>query len=291
MAWFSRDRPQRSSGPILEIGSLDVYYGRAHALQSVSLTLDHGVLAVVGRNGMGKTTLCNTVTGLVQAAGTASGSVRLAGEEILGLPPNRITERGVGYVPQGRRVWPSLSVDEHLRLAARGHRGPWTVERVYQTFPRLAERKGNGGAELSGGEQQMLAIARALLFNPRLLVMDEPTEGLAPVIVRQVADMLKRLAARRRDLRAPDRAEHRRGDRGRRHRGRDGERANRALDAGVRARRRPRAAAAAARRAGCRRGGGRATAQRQCRRPPRRSPMRARCGFSPSGARPTRRRR
>jgi uncharacterized protein (UPF0261 family)/ABC-type branched-subunit amino acid transport system ATPase component len=195
MAWFSRDRPQRGSGPILEIASLDVYYGRAHALQSVSLTLDHGVLAVVGRNGMGKTTLCNTVTGLVQGAGTASGSVRLAGEEILGLPPNRITERGVGYVPQGRRVWPSLSVDEHLRLAARGHRGPWTVERVYQTFPRLAERKGNGGAELSGGEQQMLAIARALLFNPRLLVMDEPTEGLAPVIVRQVADMLKRLAA------------------------------------------------------------------------------------------------
>ena len=195
MAWFSRDRPQRSSGPILEIANLDVYYGRAHALQSVSLTLDHGVLAVVGRNGMGKTTLCNTVTGLVQAAGTASGSVRLAGEEILGLTPNAINDRGVGYVPQGRRVWPSLSVDEHLRLAARGHRGPWTVERVYQTFPRLAERKGNGGAELSGGEQQMLAIARALLFNPRLLVMDEPTEGLAPVIVRQVADMLKRLAA------------------------------------------------------------------------------------------------
>ena len=146
MAWFSRDRPRRSSGPILEIANLDVYYGRAHALQSVSLALDHGVLAVVGRNGMGKTTLCNTVTGLVQVAGTASGSVRLAGEEILGLPPNRITERGVGYVPQGRRVWPSLSVDEHLRLAARGHRGPWTVERVYQTFPRLAERKGNGGA-------------------------------------------------------------------------------------------------------------------------------------------------
>jgi uncharacterized protein (UPF0261 family)/ABC-type branched-subunit amino acid transport system ATPase component len=195
MAWFRRDRGQRRSGPILEIGKLDVYYGRAHALQEVSLTLDHGVLAVVGRNGMGKTTLCNAVTGLIQGTGTASGSIRLGGEEILGLPPNAITDRGVGYVPQGRRVWPSLSVDEHLRLAARGKRGAWTVERVYQAFPRLAERKGNGGAELSGGEQQMLAIARALLFNPRLLVMDEPTEGLAPVIVRQVADMLKRLAA------------------------------------------------------------------------------------------------
>jgi uncharacterized protein (UPF0261 family)/ABC-type branched-subunit amino acid transport system ATPase component len=195
MAWFRRDRGRHRSGPILEIGRLDVYYGRAHALQEVSLTLDHGVLAVVGRNGMGKTTLCNAVTGLIQGVGTASGSVRLGGEEILGLAPNAITERGVGYVPQGRRVWPSLSVDEHLRLAAGRKRGAWTVERVYEAFPRLAERKGNGGAELSGGEQQMLAIARALLFNPRLLVMDEPTEGLAPVIVRQVADMLKRLAA------------------------------------------------------------------------------------------------
>jgi uncharacterized protein (UPF0261 family)/ABC-type branched-subunit amino acid transport system ATPase component len=155
----------------------------------VSLALDHGVQAVVGRNGMGKTTLCNAVTGLVRA----SGSVRLAGEEILGLPPNVITAKGVGYVPQGRRVWPSLSVDEHLRLARR--RGPWTVERIYQTFPRLAERKSNGGAELSGGEQQMLAIARALLFNPKLLVMDEPTEGLAPLIVQQVVTMLKALAA------------------------------------------------------------------------------------------------
>src|SRR5262245_10777398 len=138
---------------------------------------------------MGKTTLCNAVTGLVQA----SGSVRLAGEEILGLQPNVITGRGVGYVPQGRRVWPSLSVDEHLRLARR--RGPWTVERIYETFPRLAERKRNGGAELSGGEQQMLAISRALLFNPKLLVMDEPTEGLAPIIVQQVVAMLKALAA------------------------------------------------------------------------------------------------
>jgi uncharacterized protein (UPF0261 family)/ABC-type branched-subunit amino acid transport system ATPase component len=155
----------------------------------VSLALDRGVLAVVGRNGMGKTTLCNAVTGLVRA----SGSVKLAGQEILGLAPNVITGKGVGYVPQGRRVWPSLSVDEHLRLARR--RGPWTVERIYQTFPQLGERKANGGAELSGGEQQMLAIARALLFNPKLLVMDEPTEGLAPIIVQQVVTMLKALAA------------------------------------------------------------------------------------------------
>jgi uncharacterized protein (UPF0261 family)/ABC-type branched-subunit amino acid transport system ATPase component len=174
---------------ILQIQNLDVYYGQAHALQGVSLAFDRGVLTVVGRNGMGKTTLCNAVTGLVPA----SGSVKLAGEEILGSSPNVITAKGVGYVPQGRRVWPSLSVDEHLRLARR--RGPWTVERIYQTFPRLAERKSNGGAELSGGEQQMLAIARALLLNPKLLVMDEPTEGLAPIIVQQVVTMLKALAA------------------------------------------------------------------------------------------------
>src|SRR5258705_4249522 len=191
MAWFSSRRPRGTARPILQVERLDVYYGRSHALQEVSLTLDHGVIAVVGRNGMGKTTLCNAITGLVPAA----GSVRLAGEEILGLPPHLITERGVGYVPQGRRVWPSLSVDEHLSLAARGGRGPWSVARVYEIFPRLAERRRNGGAEPSGGEQQMLAIARALLFNPMLLVMDEPTEGLAPVIVQQVAAMLKRLAA------------------------------------------------------------------------------------------------
>jgi len=193
-AWTRRRRDDRTGGglsvPVLAIENLDVHYGHAHALQQVSLTLERGVLAVVGRNGMGKTTLCNAITGLVPA----TGSIRLAGAEICGLPPNAINEHGIGYVPQGRRVWPSLSVDEHLKLAARRRDGPWTPERVYQMFPRLAERRNNGGAELSGGEQQMLAIARALLFNPRLLVMDEPTEGLAPVIVLQVATMLKKLA-------------------------------------------------------------------------------------------------
>jgi uncharacterized protein (UPF0261 family)/ABC-type branched-subunit amino acid transport system ATPase component len=181
----------RAQAPALEVRNLDVYYGQAHALQGVSLTLEAGVLAVLGRNGMGKTTLCNAIVGLVPA----KGSVKLAGREVLGLPPNAITDLGIGYVPQGRRVWASLSVDEHLRLAQKSaRRGEWTIERVYELFPRLAERRRNGGSQLSGGEQQMLAIGRALLFNPRVLVMDEPTEGLAPVIVDQVVGTLQHLA-------------------------------------------------------------------------------------------------
>ena len=128
--------------------------------------------------------------GLVRATG---GSIRMNGEDLLSLQPAQIARLGVGYVPQGRRLWRSLTVDEHLRMIAGRRRGAWTVERIYDTFPRLAERKSNGGGQLSGGEQQMLAIARALLTNPRLLIMDEPTEGLAPVIVAQVEDMLVRL--------------------------------------------------------------------------------------------------
>lgn len=178
--------------PILAIAGLNVHYGHSHALQGVNLTLRSGVLAVVGRNGMGKTTLCRAVMGITRAT---SGSIRLMGEELTGLSPAQIARKGVGYVPQGRRLWPSLTVDEHLRLAATGKPAEWSIERVYDTFPRLAERRGHGGAQLSGGEQQMLAIGRALLLNPRLLVMDEPTEGLAPVIVHQVRDMLTGLAA------------------------------------------------------------------------------------------------
>ncbi len=185
----SPDRADPRGGkPILRIRDLQVYYGESHAIQGVELTLAAGVLSIVGRNGMGKTTLCNTITGLKRAR---SGSIALAGREISGLEPHAISKLGIGYVPQGRRVWRSLSVDEHLRLAQRGGReAAWTVDRVYGIFPRLAERRTNGGGQLSGGEQQMLAIGRALLGNPRLLVMDEPTEGLAPVIVDQVASML-----------------------------------------------------------------------------------------------------
>jgi uncharacterized protein (UPF0261 family)/ABC-type branched-subunit amino acid transport system ATPase component len=180
----------RRSAPALEVRGLDVYYGHSHALQGVDLTLDSGVFSVVGRNGMGKTTLCKTIMGLLRASG---GSVRLRGEDITHLSPARIAQAGVGYVPQGRRLWRSLSVAEHLSLAAGMRRGAWTIDRIYETFPRLAERKDHGGGQLSGGEQQMLAISRALLTNPQLLIMDEPTEGLAPVIVAQVEEMLVRL--------------------------------------------------------------------------------------------------
>jgi uncharacterized protein (UPF0261 family)/ABC-type branched-subunit amino acid transport system ATPase component len=192
MALWSRRTETSTKAAVLVVDGLDVYYGRAHALQAVHLKIEHGVLGIVGRNGMGKTTLCNAVTGLIHAMGSATGSVKLLGEEILGLSPNQITKRGIAYVPQGRRVWPSLTVDETLKLVAANKR---EVDRVYSMFPRLAERKSNGGSQLSGGEQQMLAIGRALLLEPKLLVMDEPTEGLAPVIVEQVAQALKALAA------------------------------------------------------------------------------------------------
>jgi uncharacterized protein (UPF0261 family)/ABC-type branched-subunit amino acid transport system ATPase component len=177
----------RLAPPALEIRGLNVFYGASHALQGVDLDLPSGIVSVVGRNGMGKTTLCKAIMGLVAAD---SGSIRLRGEEIRGRAPADIARMGVGYVPQGRRLWRSLTVDEHLRLASAGQKGAWSLERVYSTFPRLAERRSNGGAQLSGGEQQMLAISRALLTNAKLLIMDEPTEGLAPVIVNQVEDML-----------------------------------------------------------------------------------------------------
>lgn len=183
--------PRRTIAPaMLQVSGLNVYYGRSHALQGVDLAVQHGVMSVVGRNGMGKTTLCKTIMGLVSAS---SGSVRMANQDLLGLQPAQIARLGVGYVPQGRRLWRSLTVDEHLRLSTGRRRGAWSVERIYDTFPRLAERKNNGGGQLSGGEQQMLAISRALLANPQLLIMDEPTEGLAPVIVSQVEEMLIRL--------------------------------------------------------------------------------------------------
>jgi uncharacterized protein (UPF0261 family)/ABC-type branched-subunit amino acid transport system ATPase component len=182
--------PEKAGPAALEIRGLNVFYGASHALQGVDLRLDTGALSVVGRNGMGKTTLCKAIMGLVPVA---SGSISFHGQPLVGRSPADIARAGIGYVPQGRRLWRSLTVEEHLKMVERKG-GAWTIERIFSTFPRLAERRGNGGAQLSGGEQQMLAISRALLMNPKLLVMDEPTEGLAPVIVAQLEELLVQLA-------------------------------------------------------------------------------------------------
>jgi branched-chain amino acid transport system ATP-binding protein len=180
---------------LLEIEGLSAFYGKARALDDVNLRMEPGSLAIVGRNGMGKTTLCNAIMGITPP--TATGSIRFAGQELVGGHSYRIARRGIGYVPQGRRLFPSLSVDEHLKIASRGAGGDsgsdWTRERVYDLFPRLAERKRNGGAQLSGGEQQMLAIGRALVTNPSLLVMDEPSEGLAPAIIENMIETFQQL--------------------------------------------------------------------------------------------------
>src|SRR5437868_11307174 len=180
------------SEPLLQVTGLDAYYGPAHILQGVQFQMGEESVAVVGRNGMGKTTLCAAIMGFTPPR--TSGSVRFRGREILGSPSYKIAALGLGYVPQGRRLFPSLTVDEHLRmLAPRGGGKRWNVERVYELFPRLRERRRNGGAQLSGGEQQMLAIGRALLTNPTLLIMDEPSEGLAPTIVEQLIETFRQL--------------------------------------------------------------------------------------------------
>ncbi len=178
--------------PLLSIEAVNAYYGRAQALEDVTFEITGGSTSIIGRNGMGKTTLCNAIVGVPPARVT--GSIRYRGQELVGKPSYRIAKLGIGYVPQGRRLFPSLSVDEHLRmLAARTGSKRWTVERAYELFPRLRERKRNGGAQLSGGEQQMLAIARALLTNPTLLIMDEPSEGLAPAIIEHLVETFRKL--------------------------------------------------------------------------------------------------
>ena len=181
---------------LLEIAGLDAFYGKARVLDDLSFTMERGSLAIVGRNGMGKTTLCNAIMGI--APPHAEGSIRFEGKELVGGQSHKIARHGIGYVPQGRRLFPSLTVDEHLRIASRSAAGDqtggeWTRERVYELFPRLAERKRNGGAQLSGGEQQMLAIGRALVTNPRLVVMDEPSEGLAPAIIENMIETFREL--------------------------------------------------------------------------------------------------
>ena len=175
---------------MLRVEDVHSYYGESHILHGVSLAVGPGeAVALLGRNGVGKTTLIRSIVGFTPPR---EGTIRFRGEPIHALPAYRIARRGLGLVPQGRRIFSPLTVVENLLLAARGG-GAWTAERVYELFPRLRERRLQGSGTLSGGEQQMLALARALMTNPRLLVLDEPSEGLAPLIVREIGRVLGRL--------------------------------------------------------------------------------------------------
>jgi len=177
----------------LIVEGIDALYGESHVLHSVSFGVGEGkVLALLGRNGAGKTTCMNTVIGFLAPR---RGSVRLFGEPIERLSPESISRKGVGLVPQGRRVFPTLTVKENLAVASQRKNGLWGIDKVFDLFPRLKERAEQHAGSLSGGEQQMLAIGRALMGNPRLLLMDEPSEGLAPRIVAEVANTIAQLKA------------------------------------------------------------------------------------------------
>ncbi len=181
---------------MLSITDLNTYYGEAHILRGASLELPAGTaLGLLGRNGMGKTTLIRTLMGYVRPA---SGRITWDGEVVTGWPPERMARRGIGYVPEGRGIFPNLSVRENLLMSARAGvdgRKDWTEERVLATFPRLAERLAHGGGQLSGGEQQMLSIGRALMTNPTLMILDEATEGLAPLIVAEIWRVIGQIRA------------------------------------------------------------------------------------------------
>ncbi len=178
---------------ILELVDVHTYYGESHILNGISLQVEEGsVVTLLGRNGMGKTTTIHSIAGF---AAPRSGAIYFKGQDISHLAPYQICRLGLALVPQGRRIFPSLSVKENLMIAARGttEAGAWSLEKLYSTFPILKERANSKGNLLSGGEQQMLAIARALMTNPDLLLMDEPSEGLAPLIIRDTADIISQL--------------------------------------------------------------------------------------------------
>jgi branched-chain amino acid transport system ATP-binding protein len=176
------------SGRALEAEGLHTYYGKSHILHGVSLALEEGeIVALLGRNGAGKTTTLRSLIGLTHPR---EGTVRVFGEETTNRPPYRIANLGVGYVPEGRKIFANLTVEENLKVPAE-RPGPWTIRTIYGLFPRLEERRMNKGRQLSGGEQEMLAIARALLLNPKVLLLDEPSQGLAPLIVRDVFKVIR----------------------------------------------------------------------------------------------------
>jgi branched-chain amino acid transport system ATP-binding protein len=185
--------PSAPVPPLLEVRGVDTYYGQSQALRGISLAIARGeTIGLMGRNGMGKTTLVRTLVGLVRAQ---RGEVLLDGEDITAAPTHAIARRGVAYVPEGRGIFASLSVAENLAIAAAGDRQGWTLTRVLELFPRLAQRLHHRGDQLSGGEQQMLAIGRALMGNPRLLLLDEATEGLAPIVREEIWRTISRIRA------------------------------------------------------------------------------------------------
>ena len=176
----------------LQAEGLHTFYGKSHILHGVSIAVEEGrITALLGRNGAGKSTTLRSLMGLTPPS---QGRVEIFGRETTRWPPYRIAALGVGYVPEGRRVFPNLTVSENLRVPIM-RPGQWNEERIFQLFPRLAERRRNRGRQLSGGEQEMLAIARALILNPKLLILDEPSQGLAPLIVREVFDVVARMRA------------------------------------------------------------------------------------------------
>ena len=183
---------------MLDAKALNTYYGDSHVLRGADLHVPEGTaVGLLGRNGMGKTTLIRTLMGYVRAA---SGQICWQGRDVTGAPPERMARLGIGYVPEGRGIFPNLSVRENLVMAARAGadgKREWTLERVLATFPRLGERLLQGGQQLSGGEQQMLAIGRALMTNPRLMILDEATEGLAPLIVADIWRVIGAIRASR----------------------------------------------------------------------------------------------
>src|SRR5579871_1839643 len=182
---------RRMSAALVAEG-LHTFYGKSHILHGVSLQAEEGrITAVLGRNGAGKTTTLRTLMGLTPAR---QGKVTIFGEDTTRWPTYRIAAAGVGYVPEGRRIFPNLTVEENLKVPAE-RAGPWNIERIYELFPRLKERKLNRGRQLSGGEQEMLSIGRALLINPKLLILDEPSQGLAPLIVKEVFRIVSHMRA------------------------------------------------------------------------------------------------
>lgn len=178
---------------IIELEEIHTYYGDSHIIQGLSLYVEKGeAVSILGRNGVGKTTTLRSIVGLTPPR---AGHVRIEGEDVTGWPPHKIINKGIGYVPAERHIFPGLSIEENLKLAARSSalENSWDIERVYKLFPVLEERRKQDGATLSGGEQQMLAIGRCLMGNPRIMLLDEPSQGLAPVLVEAVVEVVKTL--------------------------------------------------------------------------------------------------